>query len=158
MFASTMSRQPSPTAARTAPTRSTSSASVRPTSEWRSPGTVTNAFSLVSAEPVFAVRPGAASPERAWEVLTEELGLPAKPSEGGNGSGSDADAAAAAEAHAAARSLREAVAAPWLPAFSQKGAPYHSLDDLRGKRIGTLSQSYAFNILREKVSAVAKVG
>jgi polar amino acid transport system substrate-binding protein len=32
----------------------------------------------------------------------------------------------------------------------QKGAPYHALDDLRGKRIGTLSQSYAFNILREK--------
>lgn len=35
-----------------------------------------------TAKVVFAARPGAASPERTWEVLTEEFGLPAKPAEG----------------------------------------------------------------------------
>jgi uncharacterized protein YndB with AHSA1/START domain len=35
-----------------------------------------------TAKAVFAARPGAASPERMWEVLTKEFGLPAKPAEG----------------------------------------------------------------------------
>jgi polar amino acid transport system substrate-binding protein len=30
----------------------------------------------------------------------------------------------------------------------QKGAPYRSLDDLKGKRVGTLNQTYAFDLLR----------
>jgi polar amino acid transport system substrate-binding protein len=31
-----------------------------------------------------------------------------------------------------------------------KGAPYRSLEDLRGKRVGTLAQTYAFELLRAK--------
>jgi polar amino acid transport system substrate-binding protein len=30
----------------------------------------------------------------------------------------------------------------------RRGAPFHKLDDLRGKRVGTLAQTYAFDLLR----------